>query len=111
MNILYPNDKKPFELGLRKNKNKNKTNEERKSIKGKKKKKKTMVHEAKANGEFLPGGGEGHFSGYVRPCLKGQARGTLLCFLPVIIDFYIKYQESKLSTGGSTLGSISEVSL
>lgn len=70
-----------------------------------------MAHEANANGEFLPGGGEGHFSGYVRPCLKGQARGTLLCFLPVIIDFYIKYQESKLSTGGSTLGSISEVSL
>lgn len=70
-----------------------------------------MACEANANGEFLLGGGEGHFSGYVKQCLKGQARGMLLCFLPVIMDFYIKCQESKLSTGGSTLGSISEVLL
>jgi hypothetical protein len=46
MNILYPNDKKPFELGLG-----NKTKKEKAMME-----KETMACEENANGELPPGG-------------------------------------------------------
>jgi len=48
MNILYPNDKKPFELGLG-----NKTKKENAWME-----RETMACEGNANGELPPGGGK-----------------------------------------------------